>query len=134
LVEADDKAKPVRPSTPEPIEANVPYGKHPKQVVDFYKAESREPTPVVIYIHGGGWGAGSKGNIAGWSVDKYLEHGISVVSVEYRFIRHATRDGIEPPVMACEDGSDIRLFQLLKQRSSSDQRDVEVLIWLIFLR
>jgi len=67
---------------------------HAQQVIDFYKAESTKPTPVLFYIHGGGWGAGSKDTVAGWSFEKYLEQGISVVSVEYRFIRHATKDGI----------------------------------------
>jgi len=40
--------------------ADVPYGTHPKQVLDFYKAESVTPTPLVFYIHGGGWMNGSK--------------------------------------------------------------------------
>lgn len=34
---------------------NVPYGDHPRQVLDFYPAKSDKPTPVVFYIHGGGW-------------------------------------------------------------------------------
>ena len=34
---------------------NVPYGKHERQVLDFYPAKSNTPTPVVFYIHGGGW-------------------------------------------------------------------------------
>ena len=37
-------------------------------------------------------------------------------------------------IVACEDGSNIRLFQLIKQRCSSHERDVEVSIWLILLR
>src|SRR5690349_4341911 len=78
MLRADDKAKPAEkpavkaaekpaaaPAAPQrkPTEANVPYGKHPKQVVDFYKAESKEPTPVVVYIHGGGWMGGSKDRV-----------------------------------------------------------------------
>jgi acetyl esterase/lipase len=78
-----------------PTEANVPYGKHPKQVVDFYKAESATPTPVLVNIHGGGWQGGSKDRV---NVAPYLTSGISVVSVEYRFIAEATKDGVEPPV------------------------------------
>lgn len=78
-----------------PTEADVPYGKHPKQVVDFYKAESKEPTPLVLNIHGGGWGGGSKASIA---PDTYLRAGISVASVEYRLLKEATADGVVPPV------------------------------------
>ena len=79
----------------QPTEANVPYGKHPKQVVDFYKAESKEPTPLLLNIHGGGWSGGSKNSI---SPDSYLRAGISVVSVEYRLLKEATADGVVPPV------------------------------------
>ena len=97
---AQDKAAPAKkpaaaPAGPTPTEANVPYGKHPKQVVDFYKAESQTPTPVLVFIHGGGWMGGSKDRVA---AAPYLAEGISVVSVEYRFIPEATKDGEEPPV------------------------------------
>jgi acetyl esterase/lipase len=97
---AQDQAKPAArpaaaPSGPRPTEANVPYGTHPKQVVDFYKAESRTPTPVLVFIHGGGWMGGSKDRI---NAEPYLTAGISVVSVEYRFIPEATKDGVVPPV------------------------------------
>src|SRR5260370_13307717 len=39
---------------------NVPYGSHPRQVLDFYQAKSDKPAPVVFYIHGGGWQNGHK--------------------------------------------------------------------------
>ena len=94
---ADDKFKPAALGKPQPTEVNVAYGKHVRQVVDFYKAESREPTPVVIYIHGGAWWAGNKNKPR---VHEYLKAGISVVSVEYRFINDATKAGIKPPVKA----------------------------------
>ena len=83
---------------PKPTLANVPYGTHPKQVLDFYKAESATPTPVLFFIHGGGWTGGSKDRVS--SVTPYLRAGISVVSVEYRFIPEGTADGVKPPVAA----------------------------------
>lgn len=88
-------AKPTAPAGPKPTQANVPYGKHPKQILDFYKAESDKPTPLVFFIHGGGWGAGTKDRV---SPANYLKAGISFVSVEYRFIAEATKDGEKPPV------------------------------------
>lgn len=92
-----NQAKPVakRHSGPKPTLANVPYGPHPKQVLDFYKAESSTPTPLVFYIHGGGWMGGSK---APFNASEYLKAGISVVSIEYRFIPEATADKVVPPV------------------------------------
>jgi acetyl esterase/lipase len=83
------------PANPKPTEANVAYGKHPKQVLDFYKAESKAPTPVVFFIHGGGWRRGSKDRVI---TEPYLKEGVSVVAVEYRFIVEATKDGLVPPV------------------------------------
>jgi acetyl esterase/lipase len=86
-----------KPSAPavEPTLANVPYGTHPKQVLDFYKAESSKPTALVFYIHGGGWTAGSKARAP---LGSFLKNGISVVSVEYRFIQEAMAGGAKPPV------------------------------------
>ncbi|MDY0171091.1 MAG: hypothetical protein RBS80_31415 [Thermoguttaceae bacterium] len=40
---------------PAPTLANVPYGPHPRQVLDLWKADAPAPTPLVFYIHGGGW-------------------------------------------------------------------------------
>ena len=57
---AKPHVKPAKPqSGPKPTLANVPYGPHPKQVLDFYKAKSPTPTPVVFHIHGGGWMGGA---------------------------------------------------------------------------
>lgn len=80
---------------PKPTEADVAYGTHPKQVLDFWKAPSARPTPLLFFIHGGGWMAGSK---SGVGVKPYLDAGISVVSIEYRFVSEAREAGVKPPV------------------------------------
>lgn len=88
------------PAPPATIE-EISYGPHPKQVMTFWKAESKVPTPLVFFIHGGGWQAGNrKGSMATW-VPAMHKQGISVVSIEYRFIEEAIADGVEPPVKAC---------------------------------
>lgn len=81
---------------PKPTAANVPYGKHERQVLDFWQAESASPTPLLFYIHGGGWQAGDKNRTGG--IEGYLKSGISVVAINYRFIPQATADGVVPPV------------------------------------
>jgi acetyl esterase/lipase len=86
------KAKPRRA----PTLANVAYGTHERQVLDFYRAESKTPTPLVFFIHGGGWVRGDKGNVA--DLEKYLAAGLSVVSIHYRFTWQAQQAGIQPPV------------------------------------
>jgi hypothetical protein len=83
---------------PTPTEKDVPYGKHPKQVLNFWKAESDKPTPLIFFIHGGGWGAGNRTSGLQAVLPEALKNGISVVSVEYRFVNEATADGVVPPV------------------------------------
>lgn len=80
----------------EPTQANVPYGKHERQVLDFYRTKSDQPTPVVFFIHGGGWVGGDKSGVA--DVPTFLKAGISVVAVNYRYSWQAQLAGVKPPV------------------------------------
>jgi acetyl esterase/lipase len=98
--EAKVKPKPDAPESfsPRPTLADVAYGKHPKQVMHFWKAESDKPTPLVVFIHGGSWLAGDRSSGLNEVLPGVLKAGISVVSVEYRFIPEATADGVTPPV------------------------------------
>jgi acetyl esterase/lipase len=83
------------PRNPAPTEANVRYGDHERNVLDFWKADSKSPSPLLFFIHGGGWLNGDKAGIA---VDRYLKAGISVVSINYRFTSQA--GDVSPPVKA----------------------------------
>jgi acetyl esterase/lipase len=58
---------------------------HAAQKLDVYLAEADAPTPAMVYIHGGGWRAGSKNRIPGWLANAVRDGWLSVVSVEYRF-------------------------------------------------
>lgn len=86
------------PPLPNPTHYDAAYGPHPKQLLHFWQAESDKPTPVLFFIHGGGWSGG--GRLSGLPplLHTLLEQGISVASVEYRFISEATADGVTPPV------------------------------------
>jgi acetyl esterase/lipase len=83
---------------PQPTLADVPYGPHPKQVLHFWKAASDEPAPLLFFIHGGGWVAGDRMSGLAGLLPEFLKAGISVVSVEYRFIAEAVAEGVQPPV------------------------------------
>jgi acetyl esterase/lipase len=92
---------------------NVPYGDHELQVLDFYKAESKKPTPLLISFHGGGWVNGDK---KGAKTKPYLNAGISVASINYRFTWQAQLAGIKPPVKApMEDAA--RALQFLRSKA-----------------
>src|ERR1700722_10380508 len=76
---AKPAATPVAAATPVPFPptlADVPYGSHEREVLDFYKAPSDKPTPLLFFIHGGGWTHGDKKTVGG--VKGYLAAGISV--------------------------------------------------------
>ena len=89
-------AKAAAPAQPKPTLAKVAYGTHERQVLDFWKAKSAQPTPLLFYIHGGGWIGGDKSLVSG--VDKYLAAGISVASINYRYVTQAIIAGVKPPV------------------------------------
>lgn len=80
-------AKAATPSAgPAPTWAEVPYGPHERNVLDFWKAKSDQPTPVVIFIHGGGFVAGdkSKGR-EGRMLSECLAAGVSYAAINYRY-------------------------------------------------
>jgi len=79
--EAEGDAQPASPTS-----SDVSYGPHPRDILDFWKAESSGPTPVLIYYHGGSFKAGDKSNVLTQPVfEACLKAGISVVSANYRF-------------------------------------------------
>jgi len=85
-----------KPNVP-PTLANVPYGTHERQVMDFYKADTKQPAPVMIFIHGGSWLGGDKAGVG--DVKTYLDAGVSVVGINYRYVSQARAAEIKPPVM-----------------------------------
>ncbi len=92
---------------------DVPYGSHPRQVLDLYQAKSDKPTPVVFYIHGGGWQGGDKKT----NPAAFLEKGISVVAINYRYVRNGVEAKIEPPVKApLEDAA--RALQFVRSKAA----------------
>jgi acetyl esterase len=71
---------------PPPTHKDVSYLPHESNAIDIWLADSETPTPLVLYIHGGGFRGGSKNSIDADAVTKLLAAGISVAAVEYRLI------------------------------------------------
>lgn len=85
-----------------PTVADYPYGTDSeRQRFDFWKAESPGPAPVVLLIHGGGWVNGDKTSYKTSAIRPFLDAGISVAAINYRFIPQAMEQHVEPPVKAC---------------------------------
>ena len=85
-------------SFPQPDVFDAAYGDHPKQKIHFWKAKTGAPAPLLFFIHGGGWMSGNRLSGLFNNVKIFLDAGVSVASVEYRFIPEATADGESPPV------------------------------------
>lgn len=105
-----------------PTHANVPYGSHERQVLDFYQAKSDMKTPLLFFVHGGGWMTGDKANPD--FLAKCLENGISVVSINYRLITDAQAAKIDPPVKACLDDA-ARALQFVRSIATEWRIDKE---------
>lgn len=84
-----DRPAQQRQKGPVPTQANVHYGEHERQVLDFWKAESDKPTPVLVYIHGGGFVGGSKDGVNPGMIAACAKAGVSFASINYRYTTQA---------------------------------------------
>jgi hypothetical protein len=109
----DKKKEP--PKLPPTTVDKLAYGKHERQVLDFWQAKSDKPTPMVLFIHGGGWRNGDKTGV-GNRVQQYLDAGISVASINYRYTQNSLEEKVEPPVKApLEDAA--RALQTIRSKA-----------------
>ena len=108
-----------------PTHADEKYGPHEKQTFDLYLIESDKPTPLFIWIHGGGFQGGDKRPVNAAMLQRFAHHGVSFASMNYRLsdvgpyplqmldsarglqtIRHRARQyNIDPSRIACGGSS-----------------------------
>ena len=71
------------------------YGAHERQIFDIWMPKSKKETPLVIYIHGGGFVMGSKDDIRTNSIiKKYNNAGIAFAAINYRYLKHTSLQNI----------------------------------------
>lgn len=66
------------------------YGQHPRNTFDLWQADKNKKTPLVLFIHGGGFVDGDKSRYydsEDWG--RLLKAGISVATINYRFMNEA---------------------------------------------
>ncbi len=94
------------------FDADVPYGSHSREVLDFYRAPNSRGT--LIYIHGGYWRMLSKVETS-WVADGFVEQGISVALINYPLCPEVSLSDIR--------GSIVRAFvHLYKNMLNDDER------------
>ena len=110
--------------TPAPTVADLAYGPHERQVLDFWRAESGSPAPLVIFIHGGGFQALDKSRITPRFVQELLDAGISVAAFNYRFVQ-------THPFPACFE--DVRYaLQFLRSKAGEWNINIHKIWWIVF--
>jgi len=79
---ADQSARNVAPP---PTFENVKYGPYDRNVFDLWLPDSKGPTPLLVYIHGGGFVGGNKEKIrTSPNVQRALDRGVAFASIQYR--------------------------------------------------
>lgn len=66
------------------------YGSEPRQTVELF-TRGKERAPLIVYIHGGGWSAGSpKSGARGAQADHFTAAGYAYATAGYRFVPDVT--------------------------------------------
>lgn len=72
----------------ERLKANLAYGPHPRELIDFYSCGPTK-APTLVFIHGGFWSALSKDE-SGFIADRWTQRGVHVVVMNYALAPEAT--------------------------------------------
>jgi acetyl esterase len=89
--ENSNKSAAAKPAVeaPKPDIADGKYGDNTANTFDLWKASSKKPAPLVVYIHGGGLASGDKSKISANQVIQMLKAGFAVMSINYRLTPEA---------------------------------------------
>ena len=77
----------------------ISYGADPLQRLSLWPGIVVPPggraiaTPLIVFVHGGGWKRGSKDNATGaWKIEHYPGAGYAFASIDYRLVPQATAE------------------------------------------
>jgi len=88
-------------TTPAATYLSVSYGTDPAQVMDVRLPAGRtSATPVVVFIHGGGWSGGDKSIFLASDQQRFVDAGYAAVNINYRLASNAT--GVHDPVLSTD--------------------------------
>jgi acetyl esterase len=89
LAQNETDAKKDEAVKPKPDIADGKYGEFAANTFDLWKPKSKKPTPLVVYIHGGGLATGDKSKLSANQLEKMLEAGFAVMAINYRLTGEA---------------------------------------------
>ena len=98
---------------------NISYGECERNVFDIFIPNSIDPTPLVVFIHGGGFTGGDKSipyTNAGFQqlIDNLLAQNIAFATINYRFLLENETEGVLKPLNDSK-----RALQFIKYYSHS---------------
>ncbi len=84
FAQEDDPKAPV--AKPAADIASGKYGPLERNQFDFWRPKTKKPAPLMVYIHGGGFVNGDKGNLSAKLLERLLDSGIAVMAVNYSLL------------------------------------------------
>ncbi|MEM1327975.1 MAG: alpha/beta hydrolase [Bacteroidota bacterium] len=114
-VEDQDKAFPLVRTTSTPdfdlgkspyqFSENISYDLHERNTFDLITPKSDTPTPLIVYIHGGGFTRGDKKAAYNKKVTEeirtFVQNGIAFATINYRYLRHSD-EGVIASLKDCQ--------------------------------
>ena len=82
----EDEAPKAGPQKPTPDIANGKYGSLERNVFDLWTPKTKQPSPLVVYIHGGGFVNGDKDKLSANLLKRLLDNGIAVMAINYSLL------------------------------------------------
>ena len=68
---------------------DVKYGTHERNSLDIWLVDSDVPTPIIVFIHGGGFTGSDKSQVyKSKNIPKFLDAGISFATINYRYMKY----------------------------------------------
>ena len=90
----------------------LPYGSDTAQTLDLWPSGKPGKTPLVVFIHGGGWSIGDKRTGVGEKDTHFVANGYAFASLNYRLV---------PKVTPAEQAQDVaNALALLRQQPGID--------------
>jgi arylformamidase len=72
------------------VARTLTYGPEPRQGLELF-TRGKERAPLIVYVHGGGWSAGSpKSGTRGTQADHFTASGYAYATVGYRYVPQVT--------------------------------------------
>ncbi len=110
---------------------DIAYGAGPNQLLDIFVTASAEPTPLAVFIHGGGFTGGDKGaaynNRRQSTVRTLLQANIAVATINYSLL---TTNPIDPDGVIRPLTDSARALQFLRHHAATFNIDpIRVATW-----